>query len=145
MDGIASVGIASWRKSGSGFAGSLTLNNRASPTSPDIGITSFTHDAAGNVLTRTDSRGMIATMSYDAVSRLTAVAYSGSSGGGSGTDNGSSLPYNHDPTGATTCAEFADLRFRIFAQRSVVSTNSLPRPAPHHDASQFRRLAVRLP
>lgn len=38
--------------------------------SPDSGTTSRTFDAAGNVLTRTDAKGITATNTYDALDRL---------------------------------------------------------------------------
>ena len=44
-------------------------------TSPDSGNASFTTDAAGNRITRTDARGVTATYHYDALNRLTGIAY----------------------------------------------------------------------
>ncbi|WP_206431939.1 RHS repeat protein [Pseudomonas orientalis] len=44
-------------------------------TSPDSGSASFTTDAAGNRITRTDARGVTATYHYDALNRLTGIAY----------------------------------------------------------------------
>ncbi|SEL39812.1 RHS repeat-associated core domain-containing protein [Roseateles sp. YR242] len=43
--------------------------------SPDTGIANSTYDAAGNLLTRTDSRGVLATYTYDVLNRPTAVSY----------------------------------------------------------------------
>lgn len=43
--------------------------------SPDSGATTFTVDAAGNRKTRTDARGITATYHYDALNRLTGIAY----------------------------------------------------------------------
>ncbi len=43
--------------------------------SPDSGATDFTLDAAGNRKTRTDARGITATYHYDALNRLTRIAY----------------------------------------------------------------------
>ncbi|WP_314104928.1 RHS repeat-associated core domain-containing protein [uncultured Stenotrophomonas sp.] len=43
--------------------------------SPDSGATDFTVDAAGNRKTRTDARGITATYHYDALNRLTGIAY----------------------------------------------------------------------
>jgi RHS repeat-associated protein len=43
--------------------------------SPDSGTTGFTVDAAGNRKTRTDARGITATYHYDALNRLTGIAY----------------------------------------------------------------------
>jgi len=47
--------------------------------SPDTHTTSATHDEAGNLKTRTDGRGVTATYAYDALDRMTAIAYPDSS------------------------------------------------------------------
>ncbi|MDF5861632.1 RHS repeat protein [Pseudomonas aeruginosa] len=38
--------------------------------SPDSGTTTFEHDAAGNVIRRTDARGAVTEYRYDALNRL---------------------------------------------------------------------------
>jgi RHS repeat-associated protein len=43
--------------------------------SPDTGVANQTYDAAGNLKTSSDSRGAMATYSYDALNRLTDIAY----------------------------------------------------------------------
>ena len=53
----------------SGFGDPLSL------LSPDTGLTTSTFDAAGNLKTRTDARGVVATYHYDALNRVTAVSY----------------------------------------------------------------------
>lgn len=45
-------------------------------SSPDTATTSYTLDAAGNVRTRVDARGVVAHLSYDALNRLTSIVYS---------------------------------------------------------------------
>ena len=45
-------------------------------TSPDTGTALHTYDAAGNLLTRTDSRGVLASYSYDALNRPTQLSFS---------------------------------------------------------------------
>jgi len=52
------------------------LGDLAVLTSPDTGQATQAVDAAGNVVSRTDSRGVTAQLSYDALNRLTAVTYS---------------------------------------------------------------------
>ena len=51
------------------------LGDATSVVSPDTGTAPQTYDAAGNLKTRTDSRGVLATYSYDALNRLTGIAY----------------------------------------------------------------------
>ena len=51
------------------------LNNQTQLSSPDTGIATSTPDAAGNVLTRTDARNVIASYSYDALNRPTGITY----------------------------------------------------------------------
>ena len=64
-------------------------------TSPDTGVANSTYDAAGNLKTRTDARGVLATYSYDALNRLTGVVYS-RSGNPSRT-----ISWTYDQTGAS--------------------------------------------
>lgn len=45
--------------------------------SPDTGTTTNTYDAAGNMLTRTDAKGQIASYTYDALNRITGISYTG--------------------------------------------------------------------
>ena len=51
------------------------LSDATGQVSPDTGSTSRTFDAAGNVLTRTDAKGIIATNTYDALDRLIVTTY----------------------------------------------------------------------
>lgn len=46
-----------------------------SQSSPDTGTTTFTYDEASNVKTRLDARGVLATYAYDALNRLSQIAY----------------------------------------------------------------------
>ncbi|HTA65873.1 MAG TPA: DUF6531 domain-containing protein, partial [Xanthomonadaceae bacterium] len=51
------------------------LNDLIQLTSPDTGTTINTFDAAGNLKTRTDARGVKATYVYDVLNRVTAINY----------------------------------------------------------------------
>jgi RHS repeat-associated protein len=44
-------------------------------SSPDTGTATMTYDAAGNLLTRLDSRGVLATYTHDGLNRLRSVVY----------------------------------------------------------------------
>lgn len=52
------------------------LGDATGLVSPDTGTATHTLDAAGNLKTRTDSRGVTASYSYDALNRLTSVVFS---------------------------------------------------------------------
>lgn len=52
------------------------LGNMLSLSSPDTGTARITFDAAGNLRTRVDSRGVLASYSYDALNRLTGLDFS---------------------------------------------------------------------
>jgi YD repeat-containing protein len=51
------------------------LGDLLKQTSPDTGITDASHDAAGNLKTRTDARGKTANYSYDSLNRISQIAY----------------------------------------------------------------------
>ena len=51
------------------------LGDTTGLVSPDTGTAAETRDAAGNLLTRLDSRGVLATHAYDALNRLTRITY----------------------------------------------------------------------
>lgn len=52
------------------------LSDPTSLVSPDTGTATHSFDAAGNLATRTDSRGVLGTYTYDAANRLTGITYS---------------------------------------------------------------------
>ena len=51
------------------------LGDATSLVSPDTGTAAHTYDAAGNLKTRQDSRGVLATHDHDALNRLSAINY----------------------------------------------------------------------
>jgi len=51
------------------------LGNQTQLSSPDTGITTYTYDAAGNRIGRVDARLVASGYAYDALNRLTAIAY----------------------------------------------------------------------
>lgn len=69
------------------------LGDLSSLQSPDTGTALHTYDSAGNLLTRLDSRGVLASYSHDALNRLTRIDY-----GPSGSPE-QSIVWNYDQTG----------------------------------------------
>ena len=53
------------------------LGDTTAVVSPDTGTATSTYDAAGNLKTRQDSRGVLATYGYDPLNRLQSVDYTG--------------------------------------------------------------------
>ena len=53
------------------------LGDTTAVVSPDTGTATSTYDAAGNLKTRQDSRGVLATYGYDPLNRLASVDYTG--------------------------------------------------------------------
>jgi YD repeat-containing protein len=60
----------------------LTAGDLGSQLSPDTGASASTFDPAGNLLTFTDARGVVASYSYDALNRVTAVTITPPPGSG---------------------------------------------------------------
>jgi RHS repeat-associated protein len=61
-----------------GLSTTYTLNGHGetiAQSSPDTGSTSFTFDAASNLKTKLDARGISANYSYDALNRVTQIVY----------------------------------------------------------------------
>ncbi|GLQ96839.1 type IV secretion protein Rhs [Dyella mobilis] len=69
------------------------LSDATGQQSPDTGTTSRTFDAAGNVLTRTDAKGIVATNTYDALDRLTSTSYP---------DSTQTITYTYDEANSVT-------------------------------------------
>ena len=53
-----------------------SLSRLTSASNPESGVQSYTYDANGNVLTKTDARGIVTTNQYDALSRLQSRSFS---------------------------------------------------------------------
>ena len=51
------------------------FGNTTKLISPDTGVTDYQYDEAGNKLFEADSRGIIASYSYDALNRITSISY----------------------------------------------------------------------
>lgn len=72
------------------------LNDATGKISPDTGSTSRTFDAAGNVLTSTDAKGVTVINSYDILNRLRSTSYP---------DSSQNITYNYDePNSTTNCS-----------------------------------------
>jgi len=95
-------------------------------TSPDTGTANSTYDAAGNLLTRTDARGLVATYSYDALNRVKQIVYSRSG------DTNRTVNFTYDQTGSifgsgigrltTTTTQEVSTRFRYDGLGRVTKT-----------------------
>jgi RHS repeat-associated protein len=71
------------------------LSNRTELSSPDTGISNDTYDAAGNLLTHTDAKGIVSTSNYDVLNRLVGTSY---------LDSTLNVGYHYDePDTATSC------------------------------------------
>ena len=72
------------------------LSDPTGQTSPDTGGTARTFDAAGNLLTNTDAKGIVITSAYDALNRRISVSYA---------DATQNITYTHDEANSVTgCA-----------------------------------------
>jgi len=69
------------------------LSDATGQASPDTGSTTRTFDAAGDVLTRTDAKGTVATSTYDALNRPRSVSY---------VDTTQNITYSYDEANGTT-------------------------------------------
>ena len=112
------------------------LGSTTQLVSPDTGTANQTYDAAGNLKTRTDSRGVLATYSYDALNRLIGIVYTQSgqttlSFGwtydqtGPGFSNGiGRLTSTTHPSGSTQYAYDAQGRLLTDTQRVVATSGA---------------------
>ena len=80
-----------------------SLKQLLSATNPESGTISYQYDDAGNLLVKTDARGVSSHYAYDAFSRVTRRWYNGSSSTAATTHNSPSLPSG---VGATSEAKF---------------------------------------
>jgi RHS repeat-associated protein len=68
-----------------------SLSHLIQSNNPEAGQLNFTYDAAGNMLSRTDARGIVVTRTYDVLSRLIQESYS---------DGTPSVSFSYDQTSA---------------------------------------------
>jgi RHS repeat-associated protein len=90
------------------------LGDQTGLTSPDTGPAAHTVDAAGNLKTRIDARGVLATYHYDALNRLTLIEY-----GASGSPE-QTIVWNYDQTGPA----FSNGRGRLTSTQYVWGTST---------------------
>jgi RHS repeat-associated protein len=69
-----------------------SLKRLVSATSPESGAVNYAYDAQGNLLVRTDARGVSTHVSYDALNRMTRRWYNGSSATTATVNNSPALP-----------------------------------------------------
>ena len=107
---------------------------RLKQVSPDTGATGMTYDLAGNLKTRLDARGRLATFTYDALHRVTAVGFSSGPGvafeyDGAGLDNRAAgrLTKMTDESGSTvfTYTAFGELASKKQTIVSATGTYNL--------------------
>lgn len=116
---------------------------------PTSGVTLFTYDADGNVLTRKDARGVVAATSYDPLHRASARTYSGESPPGT-----SGVTYTYDDPAvsfskgritaldtagvSSTFTDQYDAAGRVRADRQVVGANTFSLAYTYDLAGQLR-------
>jgi len=61
-----------------------SLKRLTSVTNPESGLTTYVYDPSGNLINKTDARGITATFAYDALNRLTGDSYSSYPNGSAG-------------------------------------------------------------
>ena len=110
------------------------LGNLTAQNSPDSGSTTQTHDAAGNVLTRSDARGKISTYRYDALNRVTEIAFNDSTpplvfGYDSGANARGRLSWIGD--GSTVTVWAYDSQGRVGAKQQMHATRQYSLLYPH--------------
>lgn len=82
--------------------------------SPDTGTTTFTMDAAGNTLTKTDARGIVTTYAYDALNRPLSASYA---------DTTLNAAYHYDEANTVTgCAASAPIGHLTRVVEQAVTT-----------------------
>jgi RHS repeat-associated protein len=110
------------------------LGNLTAQNSPDSGSTTQTHDAAGNVLTRSDARNKISTYRYDALNRVTEIAFNDATpplvfGYDSGANARGRLSWIGD--GSTVTVWAYDSQGRVGAKQQMHATRQYSLLYPH--------------
>ncbi|MBT2116784.1 RHS repeat protein [Dyella sp. LX-66] len=90
------------------------LGNATAVHSPDTGTSTYVYDVAGNRIQATDAKGVVRTMAYDALDRLTAATYA---------DSTLNAAYFYDePNGTTGCANSSPVgRLTRLVEKSVTT------------------------
>jgi YD repeat-containing protein len=110
------------------------LGNLTAQNSPDSGSTTQTHDAAGNVLTRTGARGKTSTYRYDGLNRVTEIAFNDATpplvfGYDSGANARGRLSWIGD--GSTVTVWAYDSQGRVGAKQQMHATRQYSLLYPH--------------
>ena len=91
-----------------------SLSRLTSASNPESGGQSYTYDAAGNVLTKTDARGIVATSSYDALNRILTRNFS---------DGTNGYDFNYDWPSIWGVSTGASIGRLVWADRHIANLN----------------------
>ena len=115
------------------------LETLTQQVSPDTGNAQNSFDAAGNVLTSTDTKGQVTTYSYDALNRLTRAAFAGglthSYQYDQGTNGLGRLASFADPSGTTSYAY--DIQGRVVTETRGIAGTSFVTKYRYNSAGQL--------
>ena len=93
-----------------------SLSRLTSASNPESGSQSYTYDADGNVLTKTDARGIIATSTYDALNRITTKSFSDGSNG---------YGFTYDAVSIWGISTGASIGRLVYADRHLANTSTV--------------------
>jgi RHS repeat-associated protein len=129
------------------------LGNQSALASPDTGTSGRSFDTAGNLLTSTDARGKVTTFTYDALSRVTSIAYESGTptvneydGGASGAPNAiGRLTKITDESGQTAYSYDQFGRILSKQQTSVSATGTVIRQVAYTYNSNGQMVSMTYP